>query len=807
MLAIGLAVVVMLLGLHVYNFVRIGAGDIAVSAGLLLERAREISEHARPEYQDLALARLARNAKNGSFYRFDDNLQEASIFGPSPEGLTGEPGILLGFEFDDPNVAELVPAEDSREPQIEDGLLTMPAGSGDDYLTNSYPLALRRKNVGDIQLRVRAEENTWLGLAWSSDGDPQNPWKDRFDLALVGDGEFHTYLINGQNALRRGAPDGDNLARVFVRPATTSGTTAEIDFIRFLSRQARYLGARNGVSYEMFGGEMRKAIYMLPDQTLEWSVDVPEDEPVLGFGSAVLLSDLPVNFEVAINSEEGDTTVHLETTTAASEWRDVQIDLAPWAGERVRLRLSSTDAVSNVAFWSNPILRSTPRDRFNAIIVLEDTTRADYLSTYGYELETSPHKTALMRLGAIQFDWAISQATKTRPSVASLMTSLYPTATGVWHFSDALSERYLTLAEIMRSQGFTTGAFIQNGNAGPYAGGHQGFSQLFDPEIVAGPTEAMLGSRLFGWLDEHRDENFFLYMHILDPHGPYEPSPPYDAWHEEAIGQGEVVKRDDRFDPRSVTRPTDEGRRRRYAGEIRHNDELLAGMMDKLDALGLTENTLVIFLSDHGEYMGEHGRWEHNPPGLMPVVHVPLMLSYPSRFKESARIDDAVQLIDVMPTILDIADIDRTGLLLQGDSLVDLIEGQANERWHDRIVVSEEPISMTKEDPCACASLFHRDWHVISSSQFWPLRGAGHIPHLSASMKTRVFKFRDDPKEEDLLLSFGLDLYVRWLAFDFISELRHANIATWRGLTQTESVDLEVDPDTLERLRTLGYVR
>jgi len=807
-LAIGLAVVVVaLLGLHAYNFVRIHAGQLAASAEPLIERARAISERARPEYQDLALARLAPNPHNGSFYRFDDNLHEAEVIDRSLGVTPDDEGIILGFEFEDSNDPNLIPADGSLEPQIEAGLLTVSGSHGDDYLTNKEPLTLPRGDVGDILIRARTNEKAWVKLSWSSDDQPEDVWLDSLDVSLIGDGAFHTYVVNGQNALRRGMERGSpELARVFIDLATTSGTGVEIDYIRFLSKRSRYLRAQNGVLYEMVGGEMRKVIYMLPDQTLEWSIEVPESTPVLAFGSAVLLDDRPVSFEVTLAGEGGDTTLHSETLSSASAWQDAQIDLMLWAGKSVRVRLSVTGDAGNVAFWSNPILRSSPKDRFNVIIVLEDAMRANYLSTYGYEIETSPDKTALMRDRGVQFDWAVSQATKTRPSVPSLMTSLYPTATAVWHFSDMLSDRYLTLAEIMRSQGFKTGAFIQNGNAGPYAGGHQGFSQLFDPRIAAGPSEAVLGDRLFSWLEDNGDENFFLYVHVGDPHGPYDPPPPYDAWYKEAAGKGDLVERADHLEPPSVAEPTDEGRRGRYAGEIRNNDELLASAVAKLDELGLTENTLLIFLSDHGEYMGEHGRWGHQPPGLMPVIHVPLMMTYPSRFKESKRITDVVQLIDVMPTVLELAEIDTTDLLLQGDSLVSLIEGNEPERWRDRVVVSEEPISMTKEDPCACASLVHRDWHVISSPRFWPVRGAAHLPHLYTFVKTGVFRLRDDPTEESSILSFFPDLYLRWFANSTISSLREANQATWRKLTEGDSIDLQVDPDTLEHLRGLGYV-
>ena len=82
---------------------------------------------------------------------------------------------------------------------------------------------------------------------------------------------------------------GDHLARLFLRPADSWWTDVEIDFIRFLSKRSRYLAAPNGVLYETLGGEMRKVLYMLPEQTLEWTIDVPQEDPTLEFGNAILL--------------------------------------------------------------------------------------------------------------------------------------------------------------------------------------------------------------------------------------------------------------------------------------------------------------------------------------------------------------------------------------------------------------------------------------------------------------------------------------------------------------------------------------
>ena len=138
---------------------------------------------------------------------------------------------------------------------------------------------------------------------------------------------------------------------------------------------------------------------------------------------------LPAIDGVRIATAEGTATLHDQTLNSSSGWRDFRIDLAAWAGKSARLQLTVSGDPQNVGLWSSPVVQSRPTKRFNVIIVLEDALRADYLPAHGYERETSPNRSALMRDRGVQFDWAVSQATKTRPSVPALMTSLYPTAT------------------------------------------------------------------------------------------------------------------------------------------------------------------------------------------------------------------------------------------------------------------------------------------------------------------------------------------------------------------------------------------
>ena len=147
---------------------------------------------------------------------------------------------------------------------------------------------------------------------------------------------------------------------------------------------------------------------------------------------------------------------------------------------------------------------------------------------------------------------------------------------------------------------------------------------------------------------------------------------------------------------------------------------------------------------------------------------------------------------------------DRTDLLLQGRSLVGLIDGERPEHWRDRVVVSEEPSAMLKGDPCSCGSVYFRDWHVVSSSWMWPRRHI-YLPGLQAFLATAVLSV-DAPRGESLAPGFLPDLLVRARQRSVLAELREADMAIWRKLTAGDAGGQVIDPDTLERLRGLGYV-
>ena len=302
-------------------------------------------------------------------------------------------------------------------------------------------------------------------------------------------------------------------------------------------------------------------------------------------------------------------------------------------------------------------------------------------------------------------------------------------------------------------------------------------------------------------------------MHLIDPHGIYDPPKPFDAYYRENLSDKTPVKKVTNLDPPWIESPSLESRRLLYDGEIRYNDDYFKIFMDKLEEYKLFDDTLIIFIADHGEYLGEHNLWKHHPPGYMQVLHVPLIMVYPKGLPKNTRIKQSVQLLDVMPTILDLANIKNDNLLLQGDSLLSLINNKKLNFWNQRISFSDEVSGKARNDKREFASVFYRNWHILSSKELIPLLRIKQLNRLNINnfpgfiLSTRTFNYWEDKEEKHFLNSFFFDLYFKYKIKKFIQELQENNIRMWKTLTQEEKPTIKYDPETLQRLNALGYIQ
>jgi arylsulfatase A-like enzyme len=304
----------------------------------------------------------------------------------------------------------------------------------------------------------------------------------------------------------------------------------------------------------------------------------------------------------------------------------------------------------------------------------------------------------------VVFSRAYSQSSWTKPAVASLLTSQFPSMHQTNLERSRLPDAEVLLTEAVRDAGYATAVLSGNPWVAPEYGFDQGVDHFYSPsedrfapgtllgaalESVGrpgdgaaggsvGPTpDELLEGKAARWIGVNRDRRFFLYLHLMGPHPPYDPPRPYDTM---------FVPRPQ--DPPVTTHPRksyffgEEGEALsgpqladlvgRYDGEIRFADMVVGRLIASLREMDLLDRTLVIVTADHGEEFYDHKNWGHGHSLYDELLRVPLVVRYPSRFPPGMRVAAPVMSVDVMPTILELIN-GRTGAPTAGRSLVALL--------------------------------------------------------------------------------------------------------------------------------------
>jgi len=785
----------------IFNISRIDMLSLENSAERVLKKIKIISKKAQSFDEKKVLKMLGENSANGFYYRFDDHLEEAICEDKEfVEGKIRKDAGNYCFEF---NCNETIKFKPKRGKFICKGGVLKLWDIRNDYLQSTEDLNIVRDNMAEIELRIKLKKGRRIELIWSKDNFPEMD-KPIIIIETIPDNTFHIYKINMKNVLHCRLKHRNIIKKLFISFPNVHGDEVEIDYIRFVSKREKYNKKFYANVYETINKEMRKMIYTHTPLTLKYSVDIPKEEHLfLKFGMGILEKNDPVEFKIVVECEGTQKEEFFKEIITPDEWHDAKIDFTKWQGKTVEVLFKTESTKGNIAFWSNPIIYTPPEEKFNVVIVLEDSLRADYTSLYGYSKKTTPVKD---NFNGVLFLNAFSQATCTRPSCPTIMTSLYPSATGVSKKTDMLHDNYLTLAEIMRNQGFATASFTQNGNAGPNSGLHQGFSNLFDEDAVGfHRTDELYSEELYEWIKANNDRNFFLYLHLINPHRPYNPPYPFDAWYKKSPLGKILVEKDKNYDPEWIKTPTLEGRRLLYDGEILENDFYFKKFFQKIKKYGLLNDTLLVFIGDHGEHLGEYGLWGHKPPGYIQVLHVPLFMVYPNKLPKNVKLSQPVQIIDLMPTILDLANIDKDNFLIAGDSLISLINGEKLSFWNKRLSISEELRNRTKNNKSNCASIFYKNYHIINSNRLED--APSKLLNLCFNnVGVRTFNLKDK-EEKHYLNTYFIDIFFKYKIKSFLEKFVENNKAIWKTLTKNSPKSIKYDPAVLERLKSLGYLQ
>lgn len=432
-----------------------------------------------------------------------------------------------------------------------------------------------------------------------------------------------------------------------------------------------------------------------------------------------------------------------------------------------------------------------PFDSPPILIVDIDTLRADHLGCYGYSRSTSPNIDAFAD-EAVRFEWAFAQAPNTPPSQASILTGLYPTTHGRIGNQQKIAEDAPRLAGELSGAGYLTRAFVDGGLMAAGFGYEQGFD-AYDDE--AGHLLA-IGPKVIEYLraraSDSRDGSlkpWFVLVHTYDTHSPYEVSPePFNSYFHSDLEElppedfrgrmSEVMA--DAWEPQTVSsvQPLSdvelEYAKACYDGGIRHVDDWFGELVRELKRRRLYDSCILVVISDHGEEFQEHGSLFHEKV-YSPVARIPLIIRFPNGRHGGVVVEDVVESIDLMPTLLDAVGV-AVPPKVQGRTLLPLISGELG---RSKFAFTESPYFGRR---IAVATNQHR------------------LVYTETTELSELFSYRDDTLEIDDIASSDHALQ---------TELERG-IEIWQQMVGDDQASSPQGPEwnaeQLEQLRVLGYV-
>ncbi|HET6277552.1 MAG TPA: sulfatase, partial [Candidatus Polarisedimenticolia bacterium] len=401
----------------------------------------------------------------------------------------------------------------------------------------------------------------------------------------------------------------------------------------------------------------------------------------------IVTSDPRAGLRISLRPEGEDEQVLGDLVGATGRWAAAVPAGLRWPIARVSfaaLAQSESSSLTAGILLKRPVIETLSPDRAagreggpgghvapraNVIIYMTDAMRADHLGCYGYRRPTSPN-IDLFAAQALLFENAIAQAPWTTSSVASMLTGVYPNTHHVTLPQHALPASLVTMGEILHDAGFMTAAFITNAAAGEAFGLARGFAEhrllkaSVDRESVHELSDR-LNDAVFSWLDGRDDDGrpLFLYVHATDTHSPYTPPPEF------ARRFLDVSDTRDLDMPDGMPLLAEPGNPPAgalidklidlYDAEIAFNDDNFGLFLSGLRDRELFDDSLIVFLSDHGEEFYEHGGWQHMRALYAESVRIPFIVKLPgAAASRRGRTSTLAQQVDLLPTVLAVLGLD-----------------------------------------------------------------------------------------------------------------------------------------------------
>jgi arylsulfatase A-like enzyme len=608
-----------------------------------------------------------------------------------------------------------------------------------------------------------------------------------------------------------GSPPHEYTGPVFLADQVTE---AEVSFdeARFRSfRKDGRLSDQITLNWET----RRSLIPPLPSR-LTFDVKIPPDA-VLQFSIGVSTLGEPripplVEFRIYADAGNGEELCFDGTVRRfqPNQWLEHELDLSRWSGSNVRLTLetesrtlkqaSSKDsrsiAAPFLALWGNPVLTSTSRRprRPNLFLISIDCLRADHVGAYGYGRATTPN---IDRVAAdsVVFEEAVATSSWTLPTHMSMLTGLPPSLHGVVGRDHRLGRSVQYLPEFVASAGYEARGIGSSVIVSQIFGFERGFHIY---RFLEEPRAGQVIDDALDFVRLGRGHDQFLFLHLIDPHWPYYPPPPF----RERFGE----RPEDISDLHDMAGRGHSPRNRQeiedvislYDGEIAYVDQELGRFFEGLKAMGLYDESLIVITSDHGEAFYEHGHWQHVESLYEEVVRVPLIVKWPGGSRKD-RISTAVSLIGVFTTFLEQAKVSPRPMSSPPSLRSHLRQTEQSNR--DDTIVSEV------------------SWGPLGPRGSWPPPGTS----MMISFRREGLKYiatLGEPSQSDpnpRILSEELyDLMSDPRERENLSDNRRAEITSFRKTLRAylrtarlrggQPEQVELDPEARRMLESLGYI-
>lgn len=459
-----------------------------------------------------------------------------------------------------------------------------------------------------------------------------------------------------------------------------------------------------------------------------------------------------------------------------------------------------------ILYFCLSFLRKDETKIDNIFLITIDTLRADHLGCYGYARNTSPFIDSLSKKG-IQFRRAYSQSSTTCPSHASIFTGMYLSQHRVLANGYVLDDSFVTLAEVLKNNGFKTVAFTSTDQHFLHSNINQGFEFYEEPEdthrtygFKYRQANLTLKNAIVWLYNFDIKEKLFMWIHIFDPHLPYNPPKEFYELMDNELNQKKFLKFVEKYQinlevfDNSTEKMYEDITN--YDAEIRYVDEEIKEFFNFIEEKGLNEKTLWIITSDHGEALGQHYWFQHGKTLYQDSIHVPLIFFFTEGIFPSIKINKIAEVSSIFKTILDILDIELNKKLEEEILMASLFD-KKEKKFHStgEFSFSErrayEKNSFAEDTPLWIKNFEEGEKYSVQNEKFKLI--------YNTVLGEELFDLHEDPFETNNLAGMKFNAEhqeLMGIIFRFIKRFEKYKNRKGR----------KVDQETIKRLKSLGYI-